>query len=74
MAFGPEDKKIEDGMQAGHLILEVAGLVFPPLAIVASDVGAFNDLYKFLSDHVSNTPGLSTMPGPPLNVQHPWKW
>jgi hypothetical protein len=72
--FNSDDKKVEDILQGGQIIFEVAGLFFPPIAIAANDAKAIGDLYKFLSDHVSATPGLSTLPGPPLVVRNPAHW
>ena len=74
MSFGPDDEKIETVLHAGQIVFEVAGLFFPPIAVAANDVKAIADLYQFLSDHVAGTPGISTLPGPPLIVKNPAKW
>jgi hypothetical protein len=71
MSFGPGDKGLETALQAGQIILEFAGLFFPPIAVAANDMKAVEDLYKFLSDHVDSAPGLSRLPGPPLIVRNP---
>lgn len=73
MAFNSDDKKVEDALQTAQIILEVAGVFFPPIAVAASDMKAFEDLYQFLSDHVDSSPGLSRLPGPPLFVPNPAK-
>jgi hypothetical protein len=74
MAFNSDDKLVEDGLQTAQIVLEVAGLFFPPIAVVASDMKTIEDLYQFLSDHVDSNPGLSRLPGPPLQVKNPAKW
>ncbi len=74
MPFNSEDKEVEGGLATAQIVLEVAGMFFPPIAVVASDMKTIEDLYKFLSDHVSSTPGLARLPGPPLNVHNPLKW
>jgi hypothetical protein len=72
--FDKNDHKVETALQTGQLVLEVSGLFFPPLAIVANDEKVFYDLYKFLSDHVQDHPGLALLPGPPLVVRNPAKF
>ena len=74
MPFNSQDKEVEDGLATAQIVLEVAGMFFPPIAVVSSDMKTIQDLYKFLSDHVSSTPGLSRLPGPPLMVKNPAKW
>jgi hypothetical protein len=74
MSFNKDDKKIEAVLQTGQIILQVGGLFFPPLAIVANDEQVFYDLYKFLSDHVQDRPGLALLSGPSLMVRNPAKW
>ncbi len=70
----PIGKKVDDALKFGVITLEVAGLFFPPLAMAANDLRAFEDLYAFLEAHAFQSPGLSVLPGPPLQVRNPAKW
>lgn len=73
MSFGKDDAKVEAGLQLAHIVLECAGLAFPPIAVAASDAQALYDLYKWLSEHVDDRPGVSRLPGPHLIVKNPAK-
>lgn len=74
MPYGPEDSKIEAALDACHLILEFAGLIFPPVGAIANDVQAAKDLYTFLSLHTKTKPGEALLPGPRLIVRNPAKF
>lgn len=74
MPFSSDDKEADTALETGQIILEVVGLFFPPIAVAASDLKTFIDLYKFLEQHVHEHPGLSRLPGPSLVVRNPAKW